>query len=79
MQLWALKHKALEYSGERLDGILNELRRFIGRVARRRGVDCDAPSSAPRWETLEANFRTASGLEIRFFDMGLRRPRPVED
>ncbi|MCR8548945.1 TenA family protein [Salipiger sp. P9] len=57
----------------------NELRRFIGRVARRRGVDCDAPSSAPRWETLEANFRTASGLEIRFFDMGLRRPRPVED
>ena len=65
------------HGGAEFQESANELRHFIGRVAMRRGVACDAPASAPRWTALETNFRTATGMEIRFFDMGLR-PGSIE-
>ena len=44
--------------------------RFINRVAARRGVSLDTLES-PRWESLIANFKTATQLEVQFWNMGL--------
>lgn len=50
------------------------MRGFINRVAARRGVSLDNLES-PRWESLTTNFRTATQLEVQFWNMGLN-PNP---
>lgn len=53
------------------------MKRYIDRVAGRRGVDLGATTSE-RWESLVKNFRTATQLEVKFWLMGLNPPdRPT--
>lgn len=49
------------------------MRCYVDRVAARRGVTCDMATSE-RWQSLSNNFRTATQLEIEFWQMGLNPP-----
>lgn len=65
---WIELHGGSEFQ----DGA-NDMMRYVDRVARRRGVLCHDASSE-RWRSLVKNFRTATQLEVRFWQMGLSPP-----
>ena len=44
--------------------------RYVDRVAERRGVNYSTTTSQ-RWHSLVTNFRTATQMEMRFWDMGM--------
>ena len=48
--------------------------RYVDRVAHRRGVSCDVPGSE-RWTSLKQNFKVATRLEVKFWQMGLNPPK----
>lgn len=50
------------------------MRRYVDRVARRRGVNSEDTDSE-RWRSLSNNFRIATRLEVQFWQMGLNPPR----
>lgn len=50
-----------------------DMQLYVDRVALRRGVTCD-DISTQRWQSLIRNFKTATQLEFRFWQMGLAPP-----
>jgi len=50
------------------------MKRYIDRVASRRGVDLGTTTSE-RWESLVKNFRTATRLEVNFWEMSFTPPK----
>ena len=47
--------------------------RYVDRVAERRGI-ARGLTTSQRWQSLVNNFRTATQMEMRFWDMGLEPP-----
>lgn len=62
---WIELHGGVEFQ----DGA-DDMKRYVDRVATRRGVSCQ-DTTTERWKTLIKNFRTATQLEIKFWQMGL--------
>lgn len=62
------------HSGPEFQDGARDMQRYVDRVAIRRGITFD-DTSTPRWHSLMQNFRTATQLEIRFWQMGLNPPQ----
>lgn len=65
------------YSGEPYQEVCHRVGRLLEEAARDRlGPD---PRAVPRWAHVSRRFRTATELEIGFWDMGLRGPAGARD
>ncbi len=58
------------HGGQEFQEGAEAMKRYIDRVADRRGVTSNTRSNQ-RWRSLVTNFRTAAQLEVRFWQMGL--------
>ena len=65
------------YAGEDYQGLCASVGELIETSVR--GRLGDAPAALPRWASLSKRFRTATRLEIGFWEMGLRGPTVAPD
>lgn len=61
------------HAGPEFQSAASDMCRYVDRVAQRRGLVIDNLGSQ-RWESLIRNFRTATQLEVKFWQMGLNPP-----